>query len=380
MPTPKTRARKSRATSVREVLAKAEKSLLDADDEVEDGVEEGSEEGEHDDDAEPEGDAFEDDDDDDSQPGNDGINLADTDGDEDEENGDLDAPENGGDDDDAVEDLEEKRDEPHDDHDEPKQGPEEDGAEAASKDDDEDMLDEDEDETSKSRRLISSMRKSLNHLAGMHRSSPSVRKEALLAKAMGGTRLSEAECTQLDRLNRGLSLTAPLRHKVNKGSKLTPALQKAHTSNEGFRALANNLAKSHGALADEVEAARDSSQAQNLALAKGIRALGELSMRTAERQDELVDLLNKAMRQPMHAPRSAGVGYIDKALGGAPAPRTANPARIQKALQEMAKANPLRASEMQLAEYHLALNGSLPEAMQPQVADHIRKSRDSDFS
>ena len=381
MPIAKTRARKSRGVAVREALSKAEsKSLMDADDDVEDGMEEGMgpDEDSTDHDAMPSGDAFEDDDDDDSQPGNDEVSLEDMDTDEDDENGDLDAPENGGDDSQGLEDLEEKRGETYDDHDEPKQGPEMDGASAGDMDDDEDMLDEDEDETSKSRRLVASMRKALNRLADMHKSSPSVRKEALLAKAMGGAQLSPSECTQLDRLNRGLPLSAPLRHKVNKGAVLSSALQKAHTNSEGFRALANNLAKSHAALADEVEVTREASQAQNLALAKGLKALGELSVRTAERQDELVGLLEKALRQPAHAPRSAGVGYIEKSLGGAPAPRAQNPARLQKALQEMQKANPLRASEFQLAEYHLALNGSLPAGLQPQVAEHIAKSRTAD--
>ena len=376
MPTPKTRARKSREApvSVREQLLKSEKALMDADDDVEDGVEHGSEEGEHDADAEPSGDAFEGDDDDDSQPGSDDIELEDQDTDEDPENGDLDSPEDGGDDAEGLEDLDEKRGEPTDDHDDPKQGPEEDGEKAAARDDDEEL--DDEDETAKSRRLIFSMRKALNHLAGMHKSNPKVRKEALLAKAMGGGRLSGAECTELDRLNRGLPAGPALRHKVNKGAVLSPALQKAHTTSEGFRALAANLAKSHAALADEVEATRDTTHSQNLALAKGLKALGELSVRTAERQDELVGLLNKALRQPAHQPRSAGVGYIDKSLGGQPVQKAQNPAKLQKALQEMAKANPLRAADYQMAEYALALNGALPAHMQPIVADHITKSRD----
>ena len=262
----KIRAQKSRTGSpIREALLKSEADLLDED--IEDGAEEAEpSHGE----GEPGGDAFEDDDEDDSQPPTDDAEpVHDADTDEDPENGDLDAPEDGGDDDEDMEDLEERRGDVEDDHEEPKQGP-----------------DEDEDDATKSRRLIFSMKKSLAHLASMHKGNPQVRKDALLGKALGGGRLTEAECNELDRMNRGLPPGPSLRHKVNKGARVTPALQKAHAASEGFRALAANLVKSQGALADEVEATRENAMSQNLALAKGIQALGELSVRTAERQDK----------------------------------------------------------------------------------------------
>ena len=208
-------------------------------------------------------------------------------------------------------------------------------------DEDEDDDDEDDDDTKKAKKSLSveqKLRKAVTHLATLIRGTdPALRKEALFAKSIKGTHLSDDEAAELNALVTGRPVGEPLAERA--APQLSKSLKKAVSESEAVMELAKSVAGTHVALCNEFDSLKSGVDEIHCGMAKALGAVAEAVASLHEGQANIAEALDKSLSQPAYQPRSQGVSYHHRPLSGAKS-EGISIQKSEKALREMVNAAP----------------------------------------
>lgn len=257
-------------------------------------------------------------------------------------------------------------------------------------DDDEDEDDDEEDDGGKTQKSASdsdraTLAKAIRVLTRHGElNDPSLRKEALLAKELRGGGLTKSQKSELAGMLMGVDASRlTVADEVRNQQAPGPALAKSMVSNSAMSEGYDNVTKSLALQAEHMDHVTKALQESNYLIARTMTAIGDTVGDIYDRQEQLGSALESFGAQPVHEPRSAGLGYTEKSFGGnghtvgsvpGSSLAKARPAQIARALDELAKSNSQNASQREaykLAALGLAMNKPLPPSIAAQVGQYL---------